>query len=152
MKASAKEYWGNDSLSGKKILVQGVGHVGEYLVSHLVKENAEVMIADIYEDRVKAVVAKYGVKVIDIKDVYSTPMDIYSPCALGATVNDETLSQLKCSIICGAANNQLGNEAVHGVEVQKRVARVHPHIDFLSTHKQADGVARLHDHIPNRCA
>ncbi|MFM1999813.1 MAG: hypothetical protein RL204_1760 [Bacteroidota bacterium] len=120
MKASAKEYWGNDSLAGKKIVVQGVGHVGEYLVSHLVKENAEVMIADIYEDRVKAVVAKYGVKAIDTKDVYSTPMDIYSPCALGATVNDETLSQLKCSIICGAANNQLGNELVHGVEVQKR--------------------------------
>lgn len=120
MKASAKKQYGSESLAGKKILVQGVGHVGEYLVGHLVKENAEVMIADIYEDRVKTVVAKYGVKAISIDDVYTTPMDIYSPCALGATVNDDTLSKLTCSIICGAANNQLANELVHGVEVQKK--------------------------------
>lgn len=120
MKASAKELTGSESLAGKKILVQGVGHVGEYLVSHLVKENAEVIISDIYEDRVKAVVTKYGVKAVDAKDVYSQKIDIYSPCALGATINDENLQQLTCSIICGAANNQLANEQIHGAEVQKR--------------------------------
>jgi leucine dehydrogenase len=120
MKASVKELTGNDSLAGKKIVVQGVGHVGEYLVSHLVKENAEVVIADIYEDRVKAVVTKYGVRAIDVKDVYDEKMDIYSPCALGATINDETLAKLGCSIICGAANNQLSNEQIHGAEVQKK--------------------------------
>lgn len=120
MKASAKELTGSDSLAGKKILVQGVGHVGEYLVSHLVKENAEVMISDIYEDRVKSVISKYGVKAVDVKDVYDQKIDIYSPCALGATVNDDTLSKLSCSIICGAANNQLANEQIHGAEAQKR--------------------------------
>lgn len=117
MKASVKEQTGNESLAGKRILVQGVGHVGEYLVDHLVKENAEVIITDIYEDRVKEVVNKYGVKAIDPKDVYTTAMDIYSPCALGATVNDETLAQLRCGIICGAANNQLANEETHGKAV-----------------------------------
>ena len=120
MKASMKELSGNDSLSGKKILVQGVGHVGEYLVSHLVKENAEVIISDIYEDRVKAVVSKYGVKAVDVSEVYNQKIDVYSPCALGATVNDETLAKLTCSIICGAANNQLANEQIHGAEVQKK--------------------------------
>jgi leucine dehydrogenase len=120
MKASAKELWGNDSLAGKKVLVQGVGHVGEYLVERLVDENAHVTIADIFEDRVKAVVAKYGVKAVDVKDVYDTPMDIYSPCALGATINDETLAKLKCSIICGAANNQLANEVIHGQAVLEK--------------------------------
>jgi leucine dehydrogenase len=79
-----------------------------------VKENAEVIITDIYEDRVKEVVNKYGVKAIDPKDVYTAAMDIYSPCALGATINDDTLAQLKCGIICGAANNQLANEELHG--------------------------------------
>lgn len=120
MKASVKELTGNDSLAGKKVLVQGVGHVGEYLVGHLVKENAEVLISDIYEDRVKAVVAKYGVKAISVDEVYDQNIDIYSPCALGATVNEETLGKLKCQIICGAANNQLANEQIHGAEVQKK--------------------------------
>jgi leucine dehydrogenase len=120
MKASVKELTGNDDLAGKKVVVQGVGHVGEYLVELLVKENAEVSIADIYPDRVAAVVKKYGVKAIGVDDVYTTPMDIYSPCALGATVNSDTLSKLNCSIICGAANNQLANEAEHGEAVRQK--------------------------------
>lgn len=120
MKASQKELSGNDSLSGKKVVVQGVGHVGEYLVEHLVKEGADVTICDIYEDRVSAVVKKYGVKAIGVNEVYTVEMDIYSPCALGATINDDTLEQLKCSIICGAANNQLKDEKVHGAEVLKQ--------------------------------
>jgi leucine dehydrogenase len=120
MKASQKELSGSDSLSGKKVVVQGVGHVGEYLVEHLVKEGADVTICDIYEDRVNAVVKKHGVKAVDAKDVYDIPMDIYSPCALGATINDDTLDRLKCSIVCGAANNQLKDERVHGQEVLKR--------------------------------
>jgi leucine dehydrogenase len=120
MKASQKELSGSDSLSGKKVVVQGVGHVGEYLVEHLVKEGADVTICDIYDDRVNAVVKKYGVKAVDAKDVYDIPMDIYSPCALGATINDDTLDRLKCSIVCGAANNQLKDEKVHGQEVLKR--------------------------------
>ena len=120
MKASNKELTGSESLAGKKIVVQGVGHVGEYLVEYLVKENAEVTICDIYEDRVNDVVKKYNVKAVDPSAVYDQPMDIYSPCALGATINDDTLNKLKCSIICGAANNQLKDETIHGVDVLKR--------------------------------
>ncbi len=120
MKAAIKHQTGSESLAGKKVVVQGVGHVGEYLVQHLVKENALVTIADIYEDRVKEVVNKYGVKAISTADVYTHDMDIYSPCALGATVNSDTLNQLKCGIICGAANNQLADESVHGIEVMNK--------------------------------
>ncbi len=117
MKASNKEVTGSDSLAGKRIVVQGVGHVGEYLVEYLVKENADVTICDIYEDRVRDVVKKYNVKAVNPQDVYDVPMDIYSPCALGATINDDTLNKIGCSIICGAANNQLKDEKIHGVEV-----------------------------------
>ncbi len=120
MKASVKELTGSDELRGKKVLVQGVGHVGEYLVEHLVKEGAIVTITDIYEDRIKAVVGKYNVNAIEVDKVYENDMDIYSPCALGATINDETLAKLKCSIICGAANNQLANEVIHGEAVLKK--------------------------------
>ena len=120
MKAAAKVQFGSDSLEGKKIAVQGVGHVGEYLVSHLAKENADIYVTDIHQDTLKKVAEKYGATVVGLDDIYSIDMDIYAPCALGATVNDTTLEQLKCSIIAGAANNQLENEALHGEMVKSK--------------------------------
>lgn len=121
MKAAAKEQYGSDDLSGKKILVQGIGSVGSHLVDHLVKEGAVVSVSDIYDDRIKSVVDKHGaVQVIDPNMVYDADMDIYAPCALGATVNDETLAKLKCSVIAGAANNQLKDERKHGVDVMNK--------------------------------
>ena len=120
MKASAREVWGNDSLSGKKVLVQGIGHVGEVLVSHLTKEGAKVYIHDISEERLKAAAVKYKAEVVNPANMFDLDIDIYAPCALGATVNDETLSRLKCKIICGAANNQLADEVIHGEAVGKQ--------------------------------
>lgn len=114
MKASAKFQYGTDSLKDKVVVVQGVGHVGQYLVEHLTKEGAKVMITDIHEDVLKRVSSKFGATVVDKENFYDLPMDIYAPCALGATINDNTLSRLKCSIIAGAANNQLKVENVHG--------------------------------------
>ena len=120
MKASAKEVWGNDSLNGKKVLVQGIGHVGEVLVSHLTKEGAKVYINDISEERLKAVADAYKAEVVSADKMFDLDIDVYAPCALGATVNDDTLAKLKCKIICGAANNQLANEVVHGEAVGKQ--------------------------------
>ena len=120
MKACAKEQFGSDSLTGKKIAVQGVGHVGEYLVAALAKENAEIYVTDIHEPSLKRVAEKYGAHVVGLNDIYDVDMDIYAPCALGATVNDDTLSRLKCSIIAGAANNQLQIEDVHGRLVMEK--------------------------------
>jgi len=120
MKACAKEQFGSDSLSGKNIAVQGVGHVGEYLVKFLTKEGANVFISDVHEPSLKRVSELYGAKVVGLQEIYDLDMDIYAPCALGATINDETLSKLKCSIIAGAANNQLQQEEVHGVEIMKK--------------------------------
>jgi leucine dehydrogenase len=120
MKACAKEQFGTDSLAGRKIAVQGVGHVGEYLVQSLVKEGAIVSVTDVYEPTLKRIASTYGVNVVGLDEIYDIDMDIYSPCALGATVNTDTLSRLKCSIIAGAANNQLQNENIHGIEVMKK--------------------------------
>lgn len=114
MKASVHEKFGNDSLAGKKIVVQGIGNVGESLVKYLVKDGAKVYINDINETRLKAVVKETGAEVIAADKLYDLDMDIYAPCALGATVNTDTLNRLKCSIICGSANNQLAIEDVHG--------------------------------------
>jgi len=120
MKACAKEQFGSDSLSGKKVAVQGVGHVGEYLVASLRKEGAEVFITDIHEPTLKRVADQYGAKIVGLEDIYDLDVDVYAPCALGATVNDDTLSRLKCSIIAGAANNQLKQEDVHGKVVMDK--------------------------------
>lgn len=114
MKACAKEAYGSDSLKGKKIGVQGVGHVGYYLCKHLVEEGAEVLVSDIYPDKIKHVTNDFKVTVVDGDALYDSNMDIYAPCALGATVNDDTLGRMNCDIIAGAANNQLEDEEKHG--------------------------------------
>ncbi len=117
MKAAAKLHSGSDSLAGKKVAVQGVGHVGEYLVKHLIKEGAKVTITDINEEALARISKEYGCAVVAPNAIYDVDMDIYAPCALGATVNDDTLAKMNCSIICGAANNQLANEKIHGQAV-----------------------------------
>lgn len=114
MKAAQKQQSGNDSLNGKKIAVQGVGHVGQYLIDHLVKEGADIIIADINEYNIKSVTSKHKVTVVDPQEIYNVDMDIYAPCALGSTINDNTIPKLKCGIIAGAANNQLDDEKIHG--------------------------------------
>ena len=120
MKATAKHVYGSDNLSGKAVVVQGVGQVGMYLVDHLTKDGAKVYITDIVEEKVANVAKNSGAEVIGTDEVYDLDVDIYAPCALGATINDDTLSRLKCSIIAGAANNQLQTEAVHGKAVMEK--------------------------------
>lgn len=129
MKASAKEAYGSDDLNGKRVLVQGVGHVGYYLVKHLVEEGAHVAISDIFEERIAAITKEFKVEVVHVDDVYEYDMDIYAPCALGATVNDDTLSKLKCQIIAGAANNQLADEKKHSEIIMQKGLIYAP--DFL---------------------
>jgi len=120
MKACAKEQFGTDNLAGKTVAVQGVGHVGEYLVKHLTNENANVVITDINQDALSRISKEYGATVVGLDEIYDVDMDIYAPCALGATVNDATLERLKCSVIAGAANNQLADENIHGEVVRKK--------------------------------
>lgn len=129
MKAAAKYKFGSENLNGKKILVQGIGHVGETLVDHLVKEGAIVQITDINEARLKEVSEKYGVSIFSGDDIYSADVDIYAPCALGATINDDTVNKIKAKVIAGAANNQLAVEQVHGQILRERGILYAP--DFL---------------------
>jgi leucine dehydrogenase len=129
MKAAAKFEFGTDKLEGKKVLVQGVGHVGETLVEYLIKEGAQVTIADINEERLLEMVLKYGVDVFRGNDIYDADVDIYAPCALGATINDETVYKIKAKVIAGGANNQLADENKHGLILKERGILYAP--DFL---------------------
>lgn len=114
IKACCKKAYGSDSIAGKKIAVQGAGHVSSHLVRHLTEENAEVYICDIYEDKVKALAEEFDATVVDPDDIYSLDVDIFSPCALGGVVNDDTIDHFNCDIIAGAANNVLDDEDKHG--------------------------------------
>ncbi len=119
MKATAKTRWGSDSLAGKKILVQGCGHVAFSLCEYLHAEGAKLVVTDIDQEKVAQVVKATGAETVAPDKIYDIPADIYSPNALGATVNDDTLKRLKVEIIAGGANNQLAEER-HGVELEKR--------------------------------
>ena len=129
MKAAAKYKFGTDNLAGKKVLVQGIGHVGEVIVEMATKEGAEVIISDISKERLEFVSNKYGAKIHHDLDIYDLDVDIYAPCALGATINDNTINRIRAKIIAGAANNQLLDEIKHGRILKEKGIAYAP--DFL---------------------
>jgi len=144
IKASAKFKFGNDDLEGKVIYVQGIGNVGEALVEHLSNEGAKVYISDLNQDRLAEVRDKYSVEIYGGDNLYAEEMDIYAPCALGATINDATINQLKAKIIAGAANNQLAEEGRHGLMLKEKGIVYAP--DFLIN---AGGIINVYAELEN---
>ena len=129
LKAATKFKFGSDDLNGKKVLVQGIGNVGETLVKHLTNAGALVTITDLNQERVEEVSKKYNTSIFTGDDLYTLDVDIYAPCALGATINNDSISKLKAQVVAGAANNQLAEEAVHGKMLQEKGIVYAP--DFL---------------------
>lgn len=144
LKAAAKFQFGTDNLDGKKVLVQGIGHVGEVLVQHLTENGAIVTISDINEDRLHEVGSKYGAKIFTGNDLYGADVDIYAPCALGATINNDTINKIQAKVIAGAANNQLANEVIHGNILKDKGILYAP--DFLIN---AGGVINVYSELAN---
>ena len=107
LKACAGLVFGDESLQDKVIVVQGVGQVGNHLIRRLKASGAKVFATDIDKEKLEKAQAELGFEIIKDSEVYNTPCDIFTPCALGAVVNDKTVNQFKCKIIAGAANNQL---------------------------------------------
>lgn len=120
IKASAKQAWGNDSLAGKKIAVQGTGKVGMHLIEHLHKEGAIIYASDINQASLKEAADNYGATIVKGDEIYNLDVDVFAPCALGAILNDATIPNLKCSVVAGAANNQLEDEKIHGDMIKAR--------------------------------
>ncbi len=129
MKAAAKQAFGSDSLAGKRISVQGTGHVGMHLLEYLAKEDVKLFVSDFNTDRAREAGSRFRAEVVGLEDIYDLDMDIYAPCALGATINDDTIDRLKCAVIAGAANNQLEDEDKHGEALLNRGIFYAP--DFL---------------------
>jgi len=96
-----------DSLESVTVLIQGVGHVGAELARLVAGEGARVLVNDADAERARRVAAAVGGETIPADELYTTPCDVYAPCAVGATLDRETVATLRCRVVAGAANNQL---------------------------------------------
>jgi leucine dehydrogenase len=107
MQASAQYRWGSDDLRGKRVAIQGCGNVGLNLAKLLHEAGARLIVSDVDEKKVRRAVEELGAEEASPGQIFSEDADIFAPCALGGTINDQTIPVLKAEIVCGAANNQL---------------------------------------------
>jgi leucine dehydrogenase len=119
VQASANSRWGSDSLEGKTVSIQGCGNVGRYLAGELHEAGARLIVSDIDAAKANRVAQATGAQIVEGDAIYSVAADIFSPCALGGIINDETIPLLKVEIVAGGANNQLLEER-HGDALEKR--------------------------------
>ncbi len=119
VQASANRRWGSDSLEGKTVSIQGCGNVGRYLAGELHEAGARLIVSDIDAAKANRVAQATGAQIVEGDAIYSVAADIFSPCALGGIINDETIPLLKVEIVAGGANNQLLEER-HGDALEKR--------------------------------
>jgi leucine dehydrogenase len=119
IKACVRVKHGSDSLAGMTVAVQGTGHVGYSLCKLLAAEDAQLIVTDIYDERVRRVVTEFDARAVAPNEIYGVEADIFAPCALGAIINDDTIAEFQFDIIAGAANNQLAQER-HGDLLHKR--------------------------------
>lgn len=119
LQAVAQKLWHNKSLKNRRVVIQGLGHVGSKLAGLLFWEGANLIICDVDPRQLHLLSHLYGAQIVDAKDVYSTPCDIFAPCAMGGIINDETIPKLRCKAIAGSANNQL-LDTEHGRKLLKR--------------------------------
>ncbi|WP_255192384.1 Leu/Phe/Val dehydrogenase [Natronobeatus ordinarius] len=119
VRASVETAYGTDDLSDRTVLVQGLGKVGSGLAERALEAGATVKVSDVDEAAVEAFAAAHDVGVVPPENVYEEPCDVFSPCAIGGVVNDETVPQLECDVVAGGANNILEDRA-HAEQLRER--------------------------------
>lgn len=111
MKIGAARQFGTADLAGKRVAVQGLGHVGWSLCEFLTAAGAHLIVADTDAGRVADAVATFDAEVAEPGAIHAVDADIFAPCAIGGVLNAKTLPEIGAAMICGAANNQLADEA-----------------------------------------
>jgi leucine dehydrogenase len=154
--------YGHSDLRRVSFAVQGAGQVGYHLSKLLRAEGAKVFITDIAEDRVEHVVDECGAEAVPMSQIYDVDATVFSPCALGTVINEDTLPRLRCEIVAGGANNQLESEEL-GTELERRGILYAPdyainagglmisalELQGFSEARAHRRVARIHDIIAN---
>jgi len=118
--AAAREAFGTDDLTGKVVSLQGAGSVGFVVGKSLVEAGARLIVSDVNQENLSRARTELGAEIVEPADIYDVQCDIYSPNALGATLNDHTIPRLKCKVVAGAANNQLEDENIHANQLKDR--------------------------------
>ena len=122
IQACLKEVFGSTSSQGRTVALQGIGAVGQLVLKYLIETGAIVTIADVDEAKVHAIAAEYdqyNVRVVSPEDIHRLDVDVFSPCALGAVLNESTIPELQCKIVCGSANNQFAS-VYNGEQITQR--------------------------------
>ena len=112
LRVGAAHVFGSDDLTDRRVLVQGLGHVGMSLADKLHGAGARLIVTDIHDDALVQAQARFGATVIAPDAVFDQPMDIFAPCALGGVLTEDTARRLQARLVCGAANNQLATDDV----------------------------------------
>lgn len=120
MKAAASVQFGDASLKGRSVAIQGLGSVGFYLASYLKDEGAKVFATDIDPEATARARRELGVEVVPTSEILEVDCDVVAPCALGAVLNERSIPRLRCKVVAGAANNQLADEARDGAALHDR--------------------------------
>lgn len=105
--ACLERVFGTGDYVGKTVLIQGIGHVGFHLAKLLREAGARVVVSDVSSENIQKAKAALNVEACEVSQVYSYQADVFSPCAIGAILNQNTIPMLQCKIVAGAANNQL---------------------------------------------
>lgn len=117
--AAVKHHFKRDTMDGLTVALQGLGHVGYDYARRLHQAGAKLVVADIDEAALERARQEFGAQVVGVDAIYDVAADIYAPCALGATLNPNTLSRLSAKIVAGGANNQLATADV-GVMLREK--------------------------------
>jgi leucine dehydrogenase len=120
MKAAAFTQFGDASLQGRSVAIQGLGSVGFYLASYLKDEGARIFGADIDPEATVRAREELGVEIVPTGEILEVDCDVVAPCALGAVLNERSIPRLRCRIVAGGANNQLADEARDGSALHER--------------------------------
>lgn len=120
MKAAAEWQFGDRSLAGRTVAIQGLGSVGGHLAGYLRKEQATILGSDIDPERAQRAHRELSVEIVPADEILEAKCDILAPCALGAILNQDSIARLRCTIVAGGANNQLDDEKRDGVAIHER--------------------------------
>ncbi|HEX5078016.1 MAG TPA: Glu/Leu/Phe/Val dehydrogenase dimerization domain-containing protein [Geminicoccaceae bacterium] len=119
IKAAVRHRFGRDELQGIRVAIQGLGHVGGNLATLLAAEGAQLTVADLDAERAARRARQLGARQVGCDEIVGVDAEVFAPCALGGIINDQTLPELSCDIVAGAANNQL-REPRHGAALHAR--------------------------------
>lgn len=139
MRAVLGELDGDTTLAGRRVVVQGAGHVGTHLARFLTEAGGRVAVADLHSERVDALVEQLGVEPLEVDRALVEQCDVLAPCALGPVFDAATIPRLRCRAICGAANNQLADDAADDALAQRGILYAP---DFVVS---AGGIINIHE-------